>query len=81
MSRAVVEEMADRYYAEASYGKRSGLQDRGAEIRRRTEEMARELFEDEESYHPISMLKMNERTPVSYTHLDVYKRQAQRRSV
>lgn len=63
MSRAVVEEMADRYYAEASYGKRSGLQDRGAEIRRRTEEMARELFEDEESYHPISMLKMNERTP------------------
>ena len=63
MSRAVVEELADHYFAEASYGKKNGILGRDEDIRWETERMARGFFEDEESYHPISMLKMNERTP------------------
>ena len=63
MSRATVSELADYYTAENSFKNTDGVQERGREIREETERMAAEMFHDEDSFRPISMLKMNERTP------------------
>ena len=63
MSRATVTELADYYAAENSFKSVDGVQERGRQIREKTERLAAELFKDEGSFKPISMLKMNERTP------------------
>lgn len=63
MSRATVTELADYYTAENSFKNTDGVQERGREIREETERLAAEMFHDEDSFRPISMLKMNERTP------------------
>jgi len=63
MERAKVAELADFYAAENSYKGVDGVQERGREIRRKTEVMAEQFFKDEEGYRPIRMLVMNERTP------------------
>ena len=63
MSRATVTELADYYAAENSFKGVDGVQERGREIREKTERLAAEMFKDEDSFKPISMLKMNERTP------------------
>lgn len=63
MSRATVTELADYYTAENSFKSVDGVQERGRQIREKTERLAAELFKDEGSFKPISMLKMNERTP------------------
>lgn len=63
MSRATVAELADYYAAENSYKGVDGVQERGREIRRKTEAMAEQYFKDDAGYKPISMLVMNERTP------------------
>lgn len=63
MSRVTVTELADYYAAENSFKSVDGVQERGRQIREKTERLAAELFKDEGSFKPISMLKMNERTP------------------
>lgn len=63
MSRATVTELADYYAAENSFKSVDGVQERGRQIREKTERLAAELFKGEGSFKPISMLKMNERTP------------------
>lgn len=63
MSRATVTELADYYTAENSYKTVDGVRERGRQIREQNERMAAELFKDEGGFKPISMLKMNERTP------------------
>ena len=63
MSRATVTELADYYTAENSFKSVDGVQERGRKIREKTERLAAELFKGEGSFKPISMLKMNERTP------------------
>ena len=63
MSRATVTELADYYAAENSYKAADGVWERGRQIRAQNEQMAAELFKDEGGFKPISMLKMNERTP------------------
>lgn len=63
MRRATVTELADCYTAENSYKAVDGVRERGRQIREQNERMAAELFKDEEAFKPISMLKMNERTP------------------
>lgn len=63
MRRATVTELADYYTAENSYKAVDGVRERGRQIREQNERMAAELFKDEEGFKPISMLKMNERTP------------------
>lgn len=63
MRRATVTELADYYTAENSYKTVDGVRERGRQIREQNERMAAELFKDEEAFKPISMLKMNERTP------------------
>lgn len=63
MNRATVTELADYYTAENSYKGMDGVQERGRQIREETERMAAELFQDQDRFKPISMLKMNERTP------------------
>ena len=63
MSRATVTELADYYDAENKVNTMDGVRERGRQIREENERMAAELFKDEDSFRPISMLKMNERTP------------------
>lgn len=63
MRRATVTELADYYTAENSYKTVDGVRERGRQIRAQNEQMAAELFKDEGGFKPISMLKMNERTP------------------
>ena len=63
MRRATVTELADYYTAENSYKAVDGVRERGRQIREQNERMAAELFKDEGGFNPISMLKMNERTP------------------
>ena len=63
MSRATVTELADYYIAENSYKGTDGVQERGQEIRRKTERLAEKYFKDDAKYQPIHMLVMNERTP------------------
>ena len=63
MRRATVTELADYYAAENSYKAVDGVRERGRQIREQNEQMAAELFKDEGGFKPISMLKMNERTP------------------
>lgn len=63
MRRATVTELVDYYTAENSFKSVDGVQERGRQIREKTERLAAELFKGEGSFKPISMLKMNERTP------------------
>lgn len=63
MSRATVTELADYYAEENSFKSVDGVQERGRQIREKTERLAAKLFKGEGSFKPISMLKMNERTP------------------
>lgn len=63
MNRATVTELADYYTAENSYKAVDGVQERGHQIREKAEQMAAEFFKDKDGFKPISMLKMNERTP------------------
>ena len=63
MRRATVTELADYYTVENSYKTVDGVRERGRQIRAQNEQMAAELFKDEGGFKPISMLKMNERTP------------------
>lgn len=63
MRRSTVTELADYYTAENSYKTVDGVRERGRQIRAQNEQMAAELFKDEGGFKPISMLKMNERTP------------------
>lgn len=63
MRRSTVMELADYYTAENSYKAVDGVRERGRQIREQNERMAAELFKDEGGFKPISMLKMNERTP------------------
>ena len=62
MSRATVQELADYYGADTSV-KQSGVQRQKARIRDQADQMAEKFFKDADKYKPISMLKMNERTP------------------
>lgn len=62
MRRATVEELADYYAAEDSF-KQSGVKMRGQEIRRETEQLARELIGEDQAYRKLPMLLMNEKTP------------------
>lgn len=63
MRRSVVEELSDYYIGENSFKAVDGVREQGRRIRETTEQMAAKLFEDDESFKPISMLRMNERTP------------------
>lgn len=63
MDRDTVLELADYYYAEDTFRGTDGVQTRGRAIRKQAEQLAAALFKDDESFRPISMLKMNERTP------------------
>ena len=62
MRRATVEELADYYAAENSF-KQSGIKMRGQEIRRETEQLAREMIGEEQAYRKLPVLLMNEKTP------------------
>ena len=62
MRRATVEELADYYAAENSF-KQSGVKMRGQEIRRETEQLAREMIGEEQAYRKLPVLLMNEKTP------------------
>jgi len=62
MNRATVQELADYYGADTS-AKQSGVQRQKARIREQADQMAEDFFKDADKYKPISMLKMNERTP------------------
>lgn len=60
MNRATVQELADYYGADT---KQSGVQRQKARIRDQADQLAEQFFKDADKYKPISMLKMNERTP------------------
>ena len=62
MARSTVVELADYYAAENSF-KQSGVKTRGQEIRQETEQLARDLIGEDQTYRKIPMLLMNEKTP------------------